>query len=117
MAAYASPAFAEVSDKMSTVDGMWGTAIGINLLAWVCGRKFPLIALLPLPISTLLVYGTWEELNDPYFARAVREELGQRYIDHSYMSAGVSFIGPILICIFLLFYRRRRVREHEDQIS
>lgn len=90
-----SPAFAEISDKVPTVEGMWSTALVIVILAGVCGRKLPSMALLPLPVSALLAYGTWELLSDPSFFSAIREELGGRYIAHSYATAAVSLIGPL----------------------
>ena len=106
--ASASPALAEVGDKMTSVAGMWATTIVINIVAWLCGRKMPLMALPVLPVSALVAWGGISQFNDPWLGPAIREERGQRYIEQGYITMALGVLGPIALCAGLRFWRGGR---------
>lgn len=70
--------------------------LGLGLVGMVLCRKWPILAVLILPL--IIVGGTGQvmELNDPYVGEAIRQEAGLRYAVLSYLAIGSSFILVII---------------------
>lgn len=108
----ATPAMAEVSDKIPSVEGLWGWALGLSLVALVLGLVKPAAALAVWPFALLLAYGQYEMISDPHIGAAILREQGQAYLDAVNTSSMALIVGPLLACLIAeLWGRRRRTKE------
>ena len=101
-------AYAEVSDKIPSVLELWTQGVVLGLFALFLARWNVWAAVVGLLIGSLLIYGSYELLADPFVGPAATREQGEIYRLHSYGSAVLvillSFVGAVL------GWRRRRVR-------
>ena len=103
----ASPARAEIADKMPSISFMWVWAIGLVAIAIVLEKVRSLLGLAVVPFGAFLLWGAHSEMADPHFGPVVLAELGSDYVTHSYASAWAGILGPVVIVLLRQVYRRR----------
>jgi hypothetical protein len=102
-----SAAFAlEVMDKEWPLWLVLVGFLGLGLIGMLLCRKWPLIAILFLPLAVFCGIGQMLELNDPYVGEAIRREAGFRYVALSYLAFGSSVI--LLVVGTLQGWARRK---------
>lgn len=98
----ATPAFAEVMDKMPTIGEVWKSSVLWSVIALVLGRLHPALGL-------LLVFAHFPMLKnvlDPWMGRAIRDEAGLSYVAQVYAA---NFL--IFVCFLCgVFWRKRNQR-------
>lgn len=109
-ACLASPAWAEVSDKIPTPEGLWGWAIGFNLAALALSLFRPVLGLAVIPIAALFAWGGHDMLSDVHLGAAILEEQGTAYFRTVYATGAVGVIGPAAIVAIVAAIRRRSIR-------
>ena len=108
----ASPAQAEVSDKMLMVDHRvdpWIWPAILCAFALALELKWPRFGLATLPFSAFLAFGIYSQFNDPYVGPAILHELGDAYVRNSWIAIGFALLFPIALTIGLS-NRRERLR-------
>lgn len=103
----ASPAWAEVSDKISTTQGLWGWAIGFNLAALLLSLWRPVLGLAVVPLAVFYAWAGHEMVSDAHVGRAILKEQGISYVEQVYASGAVGVIGPALIVAMIAAIRQR----------
>ena len=105
----ATPAWAEVADKVPSTSSYMLWAIGFNLGAWLFARITPWLGLVALPFALLW---SWivvtETLHAPDIGPAILAEFGQSYATSVWTAIALSLAGPVLI---VLFYLHRQTRQ------
>lgn len=104
----ASPACAEVADKIASLGALWTWTLGLNIAAFLLAFVRPLLGLIVVPFAAFLAWGAYEEMSDPYVGPAILSELGQDYILGAYASAGVGVVGPLVIVLAWWTLRKKR---------
>jgi hypothetical protein len=107
MALAASPAWAEVSDKIPSLEGMWVWAVGFNLAAALLSLWRPAIGLAVAPVAAFYAWAGHEMVSDPHVGRAILKEQGEGYVEQVYASGVVGVIGPLLIVGLIAALRQR----------
>ncbi len=107
---FATPALAEVSDKIPSVGAMWGWAIGLIALALLLGWKRPAMGLLVVPIAAINAWGGYEMVTGDFIGRAILREQGHSYVDTVYLTGAIGVIGPLLAVLALAFGKARSER-------
>jgi len=107
MVIFVSPAWAEVSDKISTTQGLWGWAIGFNLTALLLSLWRPALGLSVVPLAVLYAWAGHEMVSDAHIGRAILKEQGMGYVDQVYASGAVGVIGPAVIVAAMAAIRQR----------
>lgn len=111
MCTFAAFAF-EVMDKEWPLWLVLVGFVGLGVIGFLAGRKWPLAALMLFP---LLVYGGLRqalELNDPYVGGAIRAEAGVVYVVLSYAAIGSSFV--LLVIGAIQGWKRRKLASTPD---
>lgn len=103
----ASPALAEVSDKIPSTQVLWGWAIGFNLAAVLLSLWRPALGLAVVPVAAFQAWAGHEMISDPDIGPAILQEQGAGYFTQAYASGAVGVIGPLLIAGLLTALRRR----------
>ncbi len=89
----------EVMDKEWPLWQVLAVFLGLGLVGMLLCRKWPMTALVILPLIILLGIAHAEELNDPFVGEAIRREAGVRYVVLSYLaitgSLGLLALGTI----------------------
>lgn len=70
----ASPAWAEVSDKIPTPEDLWGWAIGFNLAALVLSLWRPAAGLTVIPLAVFYAWAGHEMVSDAHVGVAILQE-------------------------------------------
>jgi hypothetical protein len=82
----------EVMDKESPLWIVLVGFFGAGVIGMLLCRKWPLVAILFVPVVVFYGIGQMLELNDPYVGEAIRCEAGARYVALSYLAFGSSVI-------------------------
>jgi len=110
----ATPALAEVSDKIPTFQNLWTTAIGLNVIALLLGLWRPTIALIIWPFGAFLAFGQYDMVTTD-IASAILHEQGQGYIDAAHRTAAILALGPPTLYVLTYWLRERWLgRKRED---
>ena len=80
--------------------------LGLGLVGLLSCRKWPMMAVVILPLIVLGRARQFTELNDPYVGEAIRHESGIRYVVVSYLAVGTSMI--LLVVGTLQGWARRK---------
>jgi hypothetical protein len=80
--------------------------LGCGLVGMLLCRKWPLMAIVILPLILIGGINQVLELNDPYVGEAIRREAGIRYVVLSYLAVGSSVI--LLVVGTLQGWARRK---------
>lgn len=107
LAASASPALAEVSDKIPTLTGLWGWATGFTLAALLLALWRPAAGLLVLPLAVLWAWGGHDMVSDTHLGSAILQERGEAYVRAVYGSGIAGLIGPLLAVLAVALWRVR----------
>ena len=87
--------------------------LGVGVIGMLLCRKWPLLAILFLPLVVFFGIGQVLELKDPYVGEAIRREAGTRYLFLSYFAVGSSLI--LLVVGILQGWARRNIRRNSSQ--
>jgi len=99
-ALWVRPAFAEVWDKVATIQSSLAWLAALAILSIVLGRMrswLPLLLVLP---AWLLALATVAELTDPHVGPAIRDEMGTGHVVAQYGIAVLFAILPIAAWLF-----------------
>jgi hypothetical protein len=107
MTLVAAPAWAEVSDKIPSLEGMWGWAIGFNLAAALLSLWRLALGLGVLPLAVFYAWGGHELVSDAHVGPAILREQGVGYVAQVYASGAAGVIGPLLIVAVIAAVRHR----------
>ena len=92
---FLTPAYAEVSDKMSTIPDLWlqGFVVGFVLLILI--RWSIYFSILGILVTLFFGVVSYETFFDPFVGPAILKEQGAPYVISSYGSTFVIFLGLI----------------------
>lgn len=107
VALVASPAWAEVSDKIQSLEAMWAWAVGFNLAAFLLSLWRSPIGIVVVPVAAFYAWAGHEMVSDPHVGPAILQERGAGYVEQVYASGAVGVIGPLLIAALIAAYRQR----------
>jgi len=88
--------YAEVSDKIPTIVGMWSTSLVLGIIFFLVSLRYKFAPVLAIFISFLLAYSFYDMYVDTSFREAVVMEQGGNYFLNGYASSIVVFIFSIL---------------------
>ena len=103
----ASPALAEVSDKIPSLTNLWAWAFAWNAIALLLGWKRPLMGLLVVPFAAFLAWGGHDMVTGAAIGPAILREQGQGYVDTVYLTGAIGVIGPVLLVLALAAWRAK----------
>jgi len=107
LAASASPALAEVGDKIPSLAALWGWAAGFTLAALLLALWRPAAGLVVLPLAVLWVWGGHDMVSDAHLGPAILQEQGEAYVRAVYWSGIAGLIGPLLAVLAVALWRGR----------
>ena len=99
------PAFAEVSDKVASIQQLWIAAAVAGFVAFLVARYQFALGLILLPVSVVLIISGLEPVRDPFIGPAVISEQGQAYVWAVYGSATI-LLALHLVGLWLGWRRR-----------
>lgn len=91
-----APAAAEVMDKQPRLPEIWVSAVVIAVVAFLAGRRHPLLGVVALFVSCYT--GNWalyalDGVEDPDWGRAILAEAGRSYIVQTYLACLLELVG------------------------
>ena len=108
LALSASPALAEVSDKIPSLANLWLWAAGFTLAALLLAWRRPVAGLAVVPFAAFWAWSGHEMLSDPWVGPAILREQGRAYVQAVYWSAAAGVTGPLLVAALALWLRLRK---------
>lgn len=103
----ASPAWAEVSDKIPTFAGLWYWTICFNLAALLLALFRPALGLAVIPLAAFWAWGGHDMVSDAHVGAAILHEQGVGYVRTVYVSGAIGVIGPAVIVAMIAAIRHR----------
>lgn len=94
--AFSNNSFAEVSDKIVTIETMLIHTLVLGIIAFLLNYKFPRIFLLTLVITVFLSSGGVFTVHDPLIGKHAVLEQGMTYVACAYGEMFVVFCSNIL---------------------
>lgn len=107
LAASASPALAEVSDKIPSFAALWGWSAGFTLAALLLALWRPVAGLVVLPLAALWAWGGHDMVSDAHLGPAILQEQSEAYVHAVYWSGIAGLIGPLLAVLAVALWRVR----------
>lgn len=107
LAVAASPALAEVSDKIPAPGGLWGWAAGFTLAALLLALWRPAAGLVVVPLAALHAWGGYAMVSDIHLGPAILHEQGEGYVRMVHQSSALGVIGPLVMVLLVATYRQR----------
>lgn len=104
----ASPALAEVSDKIPGPGWLWGSAIAFTLAALLLSLWRPAAGLAVVPLAALMAWGGYDMVTDPDLGPAIVQGQGEAYVRAVHASGALGVIGPLLAVALVLLWHRRK---------
>jgi len=98
---------AEVSDKIPSLVRLWIEGLALAVLAVFLVRRRLWLGLIPVALSAILLFDTWDMFRDPSVAEAVRSEQGASYIVSAWVAPALSFLVVGLAALRELIVRHR----------
>ena len=77
----------EVMDKEASVSGMWISGLALGALGYFLARRWRWTSFLFVALGALLLWGTYDEITDPFVGPAILKEAGPLYKWHAIASA------------------------------
>ena len=106
----ASPAWAEVSDKIATPTGLWGWAAGFGLVALLLSLWRSAFGLAVIPLAVVYAWAGHEMVSDAHVGPAILREQGEGYVQTVYLSGVAGVIAPMVVVAIVAAVRARRAR-------
>ena len=103
----ATPAIAEVGDKVPSIPLLWGSALAMTVVAFALTRIRPWWGLIVLPLGLLQAVAWHREIWSPDVGPAIVRELGSGYIVTSYLAFALGFMGPVMAVLWARRAERR----------
>lgn len=100
-------AFAEVSDKISSIPQMWIQALVIGAIALVISSKWRWFALIGCAVSSFLLFSVYDMQAESYLKRVIIAEQGESYFIHGYLTAFLIAMASIL-GVIIGYYKRSK---------
>jgi hypothetical protein len=107
-ACVASPAWAEVSDKIATPTGLWGWAAGFAFAALLLSLWRPALGLAVIPLAAFYAWAGHEMVSDAHIGPAILREQGEGYVQTVYLSGAAGVIAPLVVVAILAAIRAHR---------
>ncbi|MBU7579235.1 MAG: hypothetical protein KAF27_02015 [Porphyrobacter sp.] len=107
LALSASPALAEVSDKIPSLADLWMWAGGFILAALMLALWRALVGLVVVPFAALRAWGGHAMVSDAHLGPAILQEQGEAYVRAVYASGAASVTGAALAVAFVMLWRLR----------
>jgi hypothetical protein len=104
----ASPASAEVADKVPSAGALWAWALGFSAIAFLLEMVRPRFGFVMVPVAALSAWAGHIELSDPHVGPAILNEIGSSYVSMSYFSFAVGLLGPLIAVLLCEVVRRRK---------
>ena len=103
----ASPAYAEVGDKVPSTLLLWGSALAVTAAAIALTRFRPWLGLMVLPLGLFQATVGHMEITSPDVGPAIVSELGSSYIVSSYVAYVFGLMGPVMAVLWARRAARR----------
>ena len=103
----ATPACAEIGDKVPSPPLLWGSALAMAAVAFALTRIRPWLGLMVLPLGLLQAVAGHMELTSADVGPAIVRELGSSYVVTSYFAYALGLMGPVITVLWARRAARR----------